>query len=96
MKSEEEIREFVNGMKDGSWLWKSSLYWRENPEIPIGVAVWFVCTLIRKKVLGDIPTGVYSFYCPTHKRAYLEETGNIMGSGCEKCPSNNIWQNKGQ
>ncbi len=92
MRSEQYIMEFVEALGNGDWLWKSSPYWKEDSEIPIGVAVWFVRYLIRKQVLGIIPGDVLGFYCPIHKRAYLEKTGTHYGSGCDKCPTSNIWR----
>ena len=93
---ERELEIFVKNFVTGDWLWEASPYWQEDSEIPIGVAVWFLSALIKKHILGEIPSDVYGFYCPTHKRAYLEKTDKKYGSGCDKCPTNNIWGNEAE
>jgi len=91
MRTEEQIMSFAETLRNGDFLFEASPYWQEDSEIPMGVAIWFVRHVIQKQVLGTIPPDVFGFYCPLHKRAYLQKTSNKYGSGCDKCPSNNIW-----
>jgi len=89
---EERLTIFINKFKHDDWFWEQSSSWREDDEIPIGVAVWFLRNLVRKFLLCEIPKGVSGFYCRIHKRAYLERTTSRDGSGCDKCSINNIWK----
>lgn len=76
MKTEKEIRDFIN--YPHKW---GMPFIEENTWLPAGVVIWYIKYLLLRRVLGEIPDHINGYYCYTHERAYLAEEGR----GCDLC-----------